>query len=246
MELAPYCGIDLSPYIEGAKSWERWARLMMGLKVSPYFSIKATHIAFEVVMGDRTNPANVFHCTQVNLNLPGSPSYDPTQPKVWRYNPLTKGMAATVLSYVDDLRALGLSQEECWKVMNRVATVLTALGIQVVSRKTRAPTTRPGHWAGMVAWGDPQGVCVRSTQAKWTKAKEMLADLQAELLQYKSGLVEGLVFKRLESTRGYLVHMQLTYPALTPYLKGLHLKLNSWRPGRNADGLKVGGDLGTI
>jgi hypothetical protein len=36
LTLAPYCGIDLSPYVEESKSWERWERLMMGLKLSPY------------------------------------------------------------------------------------------------------------------------------------------------------------------------------------------------------------------
>ncbi len=33
--------------------------------------------------------------------------------------------------------------------------------------------------------------------------------------------------------------MQLTYPALTSYLKGLHLTLDSWRPGRDKDGWKI-------
>jgi hypothetical protein len=45
----------------------------------------------------------------------------------------------------------------------------------------------------------------------------------------------GVNFKRLESLRGFLVQMQRTYPALTPYLKGIHLTLDSWPPGRNTE-----------
>jgi hypothetical protein len=142
--LSPFCGIDLSPYLPVARTWERWVRSLMGLKVSPYLAIKATHFAFEVVLGNRHNPSNVFHWTKVIMNLPGSPSYDPTQPRVWKYNPITRSLAATVLAYVDDLRALGSTQDECWQVMHKVATTLTALGIQVASRKTWAPSTKPG------------------------------------------------------------------------------------------------------
>jgi hypothetical protein len=37
---------------------------------------------------------------------------------------------------------------------------------------------------------------------------------------------------------GFLVHLQCTYPALTPYLKGLHLTIDSWWPGRDTEGWK--------
>jgi len=237
--LSPVCGIDLSPYIPEAKSWERWVRLMMGLKVSPYLAIKATHFAFKVVLGDRKDPTNVFHWTKVILNLPGSAGYDPTQPRVWRYNPVTQGLVATVLSYVDDLRALGLSEAECWQVMHKVATVLTALGIQVAGRKRVRPQQSQDRGQAMVAWGDETGGGVRATRAKWSKAKAQLDELHEELVLYQEGRTEGLDFKRLESVRGFLVHMQLTYPALTPYLKGLPLTLDSWRPGRDEEGWKI-------
>ena len=195
LALAPYCEIDLSPYVKEAKSWERWERLMMGLKVSPYLAIEATHFAFEVVYGDRRDPLNVFHWTKVILNLPGSPEYEPTQPKVWKYNPITQGLVATVVACVDDLQTLGLSQSECWQVMHRVATILTALGIQVAGQKARAPTSKPRPWVGMVAWGDETGVCVRATQVKWLKAKVQLETLHEEFEQYKAGTIEGLNLK---------------------------------------------------
>mmetsp|Transcript_13380 Transcript_13380/g.19133 ORF Transcript_13380/g.19133 Transcript_13380/m.19133 type:complete len:439 (-) Transcript_13380:1232-2548(-) len=44
--------------------------------------------------------------------------------------------------------------------------------------------------------------------------------------------------KKGEATRGFLVYVSRTYRAMVPYLKGLHLSLDSWRPGRDEDGWK--------
>lgn len=38
--------------------------------------------------------------------------------------------------------------------------------------------------------------------------------------------------------QGYLVHIQRTYPAITPYLKSIYLTLDFWQPGRDDDGWK--------
>jgi hypothetical protein len=39
--------------------------------------------------------------------------------------------------------------------------------------------------------------------------------------------------------RGFLVYLVQTYPSLDPYLKGIHLTLDSWRPLWGADGWKL-------
>jgi len=36
------------------------------------------------------------------------------------------------------------------------------------------------------------------------------------------------------------VHLQCTYPCITPFLKGMHLTIDSWRPGRDLEGWKSG------
>jgi hypothetical protein len=46
-------------------------------------------------------------------------------------------------------------------------------------------------------------------------------------------------FKPLESYRGFLMYISRTYPAITPYLKGIHLTLDSWRPWRDEDAWKL-------
>eukprot|EP00957_Ditylum_brightwellii_P171992 13094497-Ditylum_brightwellii.AAC.1 len=44
--------------------------------------------------------------------------------------------------------------------------------------------------------------------------------------------------KELEKGRGFLVHMSEVYPMITPYLKGIHLTLESWHPDWDVDGWK--------
>ncbi len=142
VKLQPYCGIDLGPYILAVKAWEHWTRCMMGLKPSPYVTIKAFFIAFKVVLGNRRDSWNI-----------------------------TKKMAPSTLVYVDDLQPVGSTAKECWLVMHRTASILTHLGIQVAARKTHPPTTTPGPWAGSVAWSSEEGVCVKSKNEKWTHAQ---------------------------------------------------------------------------
>jgi len=230
--LQPYYGIDLSPYIPTVTTWERWTRCMMGLKPSPYCTIKGLLLAFELIQGDRRDSQNIFHWSDIVLNLPGKVDYDSTQLRLWKYNPCTQGMAAACLSYVDDLRPVGLSSDVCWGVMHCIATGLSCLGIQVATRKTQPPTTRPGPWAGTVGWATEREVCIRSTQEKWRKAQKYVKILMEELADYQANpLSKGLDFKCLESIRGFMVHLQGTYPALTPYLKGLHFTLYAWGGG---------------
>jgi hypothetical protein len=45
--------------------------------------------------------------------------------------------------------------------------------------------------------------------------------------------------KKLESARGFLVYVANTFKAMTPYLKGIHLTLDSWREHRDHDGWKI-------
>lgn len=71
-------------------------------------------------------------------------------------------------------------------------------------------------------------------QAKWEKAQKIIRDLSSQLIQSTN-----LDHKDLEQKRGFLVHLQRTYPCITPFLKGIHLTLDSWRPGRDADGWRI-------
>ncbi len=72
-DLHPYCGIDLSAYQEGEEGgllWERWVRCMMGLKISPYVTIKGFQLAMEVVRGNRRSFRNPLRWTRVKKKPP--------------------------------------------------------------------------------------------------------------------------------------------------------------------------------
>jgi hypothetical protein len=42
--------------------------------------------------------------------------------------------------------------------------------------------------------------------------------------------------KELEKTRGFLIYVSRTYPPMNPFLKGMHLKIDAWRPERDEEG----------
>jgi hypothetical protein len=68
-------------------------------------------------------------------------------------------------------------------------------------------------------------ISVSCTQEKWEKAKAYIRDVQQRAQQG-----EALPFKVLEQQREFLVYISRTYPLMVPYLKGIHLTLDSWRP----------------
>ena len=47
--------------------------------------------------------------------------------------------------------------------------------------------------------------------------------------------------KELESIRGFLVYVSRTYQEMIPYLKGVHLTIDGWQKGRNAEGWRLRG-----
>ncbi len=68
---------------------------------------------------------------------------------------------------------------------------------------------------------------------KWLKAKQLVGEI---LVEVEKG--DSLDRKSLER-RGFLFHVQCTYPAINPYLKGLHLTIDSWQAGWDEDGWKI-------
>mmetsp|Transcript_21443 Transcript_21443/g.30696 ORF Transcript_21443/g.30696 Transcript_21443/m.30696 type:complete len:502 (+) Transcript_21443:2685-4190(+) len=112
--------------------------------------------------------------------------------------------------------------------------MLNYLGIQDASRKRQAASKSAGVWASSVVFATEMGVGVNCTQEKWDKAKGYLKSVQEELMT-----MPQLNHKNLERIRGFLLYVTRTYPGLVPYLKGFHLTLDSWRPGRDSDGWRL-------
>ena len=73
------------------------------------------------------------------------------------------------------------------------------------------------------------------SEKKWDKMKSQIAELE-DLL---TNCPEEMPLKTLEKIRGFLNYVTQTYRGMIPYLNGLHLTIDSWRPNRNAAGWKV-------
>jgi len=143
-------------------------------------------------------------------------------------------LADDVITYVDDKRPTGSSLDHCRLVARRTASYLSYLGMQDASRKREAPSLRAGAWSGVVCHTDGGAVRVLCTQDKWEKACGYIRSLQETC--HGSNVFNH---KELESIWGFLIYVIRTYPAFTPYLKGIHLMLGSWRPHRNEEGWKT-------
>jgi hypothetical protein len=234
------CGIDLTPYFEKeakaagvSKVWERWNRCAMGLRTSPYQAVQAIMRAHEVIIGNRHSASNVFRWEHVRLNLPGSSDYDPSKPWVCKIRSDGK-VAADLHIYVDDLRITAPTEEDCWVASQRVSSILASLGIQDAARKRRYPSWTPGAWAGSVTSTSDEDVFVTVSQEKWDKTKTIV-----EWIRDRVECDSKLNYKMLESYRGFLIYVTRTFPAMVPYLKGIHATLNMWRGGRDDDGWKL-------
>jgi len=87
-----------------------------------------------------------------------------------------------------------------------------------------APPPTPA-WAGAHVLVSNEGIGFTCGPEEWHKAQGLLQDLSEQLQQSSQ-----LVYKDLEQKRGFLVHIQGTYPCITPFLKGLHLTWASASP----------------
>jgi hypothetical protein len=69
----------------------------MGFWPSPYYAVRFYYWAEEIIRGDRRAPGNVLQWDQVVLNLPGSKEFDPSRPRVAKWNDLWGGIAGDII-----------------------------------------------------------------------------------------------------------------------------------------------------
>jgi hypothetical protein len=237
-ELRVYCGIDVDILLKDEKGYVpasyTWTRCAMGLKPSPYFAVQQNTRAKRHMLGDPEDESNVFRWNRVIVNLPGSEWYDPSKPLIYKVR-VDGTIAAEIVGYVDDNRVTSSTEEEAWLASSRVAKSAAWLGLQDAARKRRPPSQRPGPWAGCVAYVGKDYVKKSVTQKRWKKTRAGVEWLDRELelvkAQAKAGEGDGkMTHKPMESIRGFLNYVARTYEMITPYLKGVHLTLDHWRP----------------
>jgi hypothetical protein len=117
--LRKYAGVDLTSYFtddlgKGKYTfWVRWNHIAMGLRPSPFCAVQIMTWLDETVFGEHLDQDNVFRWDVVELNLPGIPRYSPAKPWVYKKRSSDGRIAADVLTYINDARPTGPSEEEC-------------------------------------------------------------------------------------------------------------------------------------
>ena len=183
--------------------------------------------AKRVALGDRHDKANVFAWSAVELNLPGSSGYDPARP--WISKRRTDGrITSDIHLYVDDNRETAATQELAWRASSRMAKTCAWLGLQDAARTRREPSIHPGAWAGSVVHVEDDAVYKLVIQERWDKTKTKIDWIWKDGQEIRAGIKTDMDYKTLESYRGFLIYVARTYTTLVPYVKGIHLTLDSW------------------
>jgi hypothetical protein len=244
--IRPYAGVDVTLIgdLLRDKSPEekkvilmRWERSLMGLKPSPYNCTRAFAWGEDFIRGDRRDPKNPFRWDKVVLNMPGTESYDPRLPWVFRFDSVRNQVAAFFCTYVDDIRSGDCSELECVATTHTIASRINYLGQQDAPRKRRKISQQPGAWAGaMVTVQEAKGLYVTCSQQKWDKTKGIIHRILDSCPA--GGVTWKLDRKTLERDRGFLIHISRTFPMMVPYLRRIHHTLESWRIGRDDEGWK--------
>jgi len=242
--LRPFCGVDVSQFVgtstRSARKWLQWNRIFMGFRSSPYYAVKAFSWCLDIVRGNPKDPANPFSFDSVEENLPGSVGYDPQRP--WLVKKFGETVANEIIVYMDDGRPHGESEIGCRKAGKRTSKVTQHLGQQDAARKYRPPSQQPGPWCGAFVAERDGSLWAYVSDEKWQKAKTYLNTWLEEIENCKRHSTPPVLdFKLLERGRGFLVYISRTYPSIVPYLKGLHLTLDSWRANRDSEGWKIAG-----
>ena len=115
--------------------------------------------------------------SKVKLNLPGSPEFHPSLPRVMKWNKIKEAMTGDIKAFVDDLRASGVDEEHAWQVARWVCARFQYLGLQHAARKRRPPARVTGAWAGSIFSTVNGEISVFVSEEKWMKAKGMLDEL---------------------------------------------------------------------
>jgi hypothetical protein len=239
LSIRAYCGVDLTWIKDSDQTvWECWQRMAMGLRSSPWVTTRLVAWMVEFVIGDKACPQNPFRWDRIVLNLPGDPDYNPSMPRVYKWNDLHKAIASGLYCFMDDFRLAGPTEDLTKRCTHRLESRMSYLGIQDATRKRRPITQRPGEWNGSIIIAvEGVGLFVTVTEKKWLKTRNILEKLDQNWAKGKAAT--QINYKQLDRDVGFLVHLSMTYPEMTPFLRGFYLTMNSWRKGRDKDGWKL-------
>jgi hypothetical protein len=179
---------------------------------------------------------SAFQWSKVVLNLPASPDYDPSKPHVQllRYDGRI-AVGCIAFFYYD--RIYAPENELAQRGIHQMCSSLQWLGNQETTRKRRSGGMRPAAWSGACVYTDQNLARKFLSQTKWEKLK-----LCVKWFLYHAIKRTVANRKMVLEKRGFMVYCGCTYDLIPPYLKGIHLSLEVWRPSKSVDGLQCEDD----
>lgn len=181
---------------------------------------------------------------RIRLNLPRMSDYDPILPKVMKWNDLAnegKGaITGDVTTFVDDVRIVGFSKENCHLVHRQFTCRMQYLGFQDAPPQKYQPPSQSsaGAWTGTVFKVSSDTITKTVTMEKWETGISILSSLK-KACDTDVDNCPILNRKQLDHKTGFLNHLSMTYDTITPFLKGFYLTLNSWQPCRDDEDWKM-------
>jgi hypothetical protein len=240
-ELKAYSGISLSPFVDqvrvllpellsthGSVLWIHWTRLFMGCTSSPFVAVRYVYWLDEMSRGNPCDPKNPFRYNCVRLNLPGMPEFDPSRPKVMKWDSVRGCVAADFVTFMDDLRGGAPSANDAWLSRDCVAKTIQHKGCQDAPRKAGYPNKSPQPWTGGLVRIDGSGIYISLPLEKWNKVKGILAFYAKEIAHHPLRR-PTFSHKTLERKLGFLCHAAQTVKEFRPFLRGFYDTLSSWR-----------------
>ena len=83
----------------------------------------------EVITRDRNKSLNPFFWDVIIQKSPGTTSYDPTMPRLYRWDSIRVLIKTACKTYVDDLRSVAAIQSFYKEAANQVDTTMGYLGL---------------------------------------------------------------------------------------------------------------------
>ena len=192
------------------------------------------------IYGDPADEDNVFHWSHVDLNCPGSASYQCGRPWISKRR-RTGELAADLHDYCDDLRGTAPTSEEAWQVGSAISQQASFYGVQDALRKRWFQSQRPGAWARVVCGTVPDRVFISVSLEKWQKGKSEIQRLRDAFSLASAPEGKGLIkHKLLEEVAGFLNHLARAFPSIHVFLNGIYATMNMWQPDRDEEGWKMG------
>ena len=135
--------------------------------------------------------------------------------------------------YADDGCTIGHSEAHAAQCTRKLCSGFEWLGSQDAKCKRRQVSQRGGPWAGGVVFADKGLLRKFLSKLRWDKLHTHL-----DWMLVTATSPQGLENKRFRQARGFCVYASMTYDFMQPFLKGMHLTADGWRPDRDAEGWK--------